>query len=330
MAIGRISDIDLRWLYVFIKVVEAGGYSAAQAKLNIGVATISAHMKSLESRLGTQLCRRGRAGFSLTEEGQRIYEEAILLRNAMERFTSISRSLTANLGGKLNIGVEDAITAAGSRLISDAVKRFNQRDNSVQIFMHIEYRQDLEKAVLEGKYDMAIGFFATNYSGIVFTPLYDEEHMLYCGAGHPLFGLEREIRNDDIVDLPISVRGFSTVDDCERLEAYNRRATVLDMEAQLTMLLSGCYLGFLPRNYARPWVESGQLHELNAPEYAYLSPHGVITRQRSSLTRQARLFLADLLRANRCPESPDKIWHQQPASFTNRMGTQQYLEAEQS
>lgn len=299
MPIGRISDIDLRWLYVFIKVVECGGYSAAQAELNVGLATISAHMKSLESRLGTQLCQRGRAGFSLTDEGKLIYEEALLLRNAMERFTSVSNSLSAGLGGKLHIGVEDAITAAGSRLISDSVSRFNERENSVQIYMYIEFRQELERAILEGRYDLAIGFFATHYSGIVFSPLYDEEHLIYCGPGHPLFGEDRRIGRSDVADMPVSARGFSTIDDCERLGSYNRRAVVLDMEAQLTMLLSGCYLGFLPSNYAEPWVESGQLHPLNSPELSYISPHGVISRQRRSMTRQARLFLADLLHVNR-------------------------------
>ncbi len=299
MPIGRISDIDLRWLYVFMKVVESGGYSAAQADLNIGLATISAHMKSLEDRLGTQLCQRGRAGFALTEEGKLIYEEALLLRSSLERFASVSQSLSAGLGGKLHIGIEDAITAGGSHLVSDAVRQFNQRENSVHISMYVEYRQDLERAILEGKYDVAIGFFNTHYSGIVFTPLYDEEHRVYCGRGHPLFGAQGVHTSQDIADSPISVRGFSTIDDCERLGAFNRRATVLDMEAQLTMLISGNYVGYLPSRYAQPWVDSGQLSPIDGPGFSYNSPHGVISRQRNSLTEQARLFLADLLRVNR-------------------------------
>lgn len=306
MSIGRISDIDLRWLYVFIKVVESGGYSAAQAELNIGLATISSHMKSLEDRLGTQLCQRGRAGFALTEDGKLIYEEAMILRSSLERFASVSQSLSPGLGGQLNIGCEDAITAAGSQLISDAVHRFNQRENSVHITMHVEHRQDLERSILDGRYDLAIGFFNTHYSGIVFSHLYDEAHGLFCGKRHPLFGDTRKLSSLDIAELPISVRGFSTIDDCERLGAYNRRGRVLDMEAQLTMLLSGDYLGFLPSRYARPWVEAGELHPLNAPDFAYHSPHGVISRQRGALTRQARLFLADLLRVSRHIHSADK------------------------
>ena len=299
MPIGRITDIDLRWLYVFIKVVESGGYSAAQADLNIGLATISAHMKSLEDRLGTQLCQRGRAGFALTEEGKLIYEEALMLRSSLERFASVSQSLSAGLGGKLHIGLEDAITAAGSHLISDAVRQFNKRENSVHISMYVEHRQDLERAILEGKYDLAIGFFNTHYSGIVFTHLYDEQHQVYCGQGHPLFGNKQKLSSQDIADSSISVRGFSTIDDCERMGAFNRRARVLDMEAQLTMLLSGNYIGYLPSRYARPWVDQGQLFPLNAPDFTYNSPHGVISRQRKAMTRQARVFLAELLWTNR-------------------------------
>jgi DNA-binding transcriptional LysR family regulator len=67
--LGHVTDTDLRLLQVFRAVVACGGFSAAELELNINRSTISRHIKDLESRLNGTLCRRGRSGFALTEEG---------------------------------------------------------------------------------------------------------------------------------------------------------------------------------------------------------------------------------------------------------------------
>ncbi len=299
MSIGRVSDIDLRWLHVFITVVRCGGYSAAQAELNIGLATISSHMKSLESRLGIRLCQRGRAGFKLTDEGDFVFKEAVALTNSMERFSHLSQNLNKKLAGKLQIGMVDTITGAYSTLITDTIRKFNDRENYVQINLHIKSRKELEKSVIEGQYDLAIGPFATHYSGLKIYPLYQEAHAIFCGIGHPLFGNRKTILADELSEFSISARGYGAIDDCERLGSKNRRAVVNNLEAQLALLLSGGYLGYLPIRYAAPWVEKGQLHGLKAPSLNYDSPHALISRQPKSLSKPAVAFVDDLLAINR-------------------------------
>lgn len=73
--LGQLSDADIRLLRVFQAVVNCGGMSAAELELNISTSTISRHVKDLEVRLGLTLCRRGRGGFALTPEGERIHAE---------------------------------------------------------------------------------------------------------------------------------------------------------------------------------------------------------------------------------------------------------------
>lgn len=299
MSIGRVSDIDLRWLHVFITVVRCGGYSAAQAELNIGLATISAHMNSLEGRLGVRLCQRGRAGFKLTDDGQLVYEEAVLLSNSMERFSSLSQTLGAELAGKLHIGVVDTITTARSPLLSESIREFNQRENRVQINLHVASRKELEKAVITGQYDFAIGPFATHYSGLTALPLYEEAHTVFCGVNHSQFGSKQELSTKDLLGLPISARGYSAIDDCERIGSQNQRAVVNNLEAQLSLLLSGGYLGYLPVHYAAPWVESKQLFAINCPRLSYNSPHVLIYRQSKTLPKSVALFVEDLLAVNK-------------------------------
>ena len=86
--LGHISDTDLRLLRVFQTVADCGGMSAAELELNISTSTISRHVKDLETRLGLVLCRRGRSGFALTPEGERILLETRQLLAATQQFVA--------------------------------------------------------------------------------------------------------------------------------------------------------------------------------------------------------------------------------------------------
>lgn len=97
--LGQLSDMDLRLLRVFKGVVQCGGMAAAELELNIGISTISRHVKDLETRLGLVLCRRGRAGFTLTPEGQTVYEETLRLLASMEAFRSRIDGIHDRMGG---------------------------------------------------------------------------------------------------------------------------------------------------------------------------------------------------------------------------------------
>jgi hypothetical protein len=97
--LGQLTDMDLRLLRVFKSVVECGGMAAAELELNIGTSTVSRHVKDLETRLGLVLCRRGRAGFALTAEGQQIYDETLrLLAGPTPSATAWTRSTAAWAG----------------------------------------------------------------------------------------------------------------------------------------------------------------------------------------------------------------------------------------
>lgn len=65
----HVAQSDLRSLAVFRAVVEHGSFLGAQVALGLSQSSVSFHMKALEERLGFRLCRRGRAGFELTDRG---------------------------------------------------------------------------------------------------------------------------------------------------------------------------------------------------------------------------------------------------------------------
>nr|WP_207900463.1 LysR family transcriptional regulator [Shinella sp. JR1-6] len=58
----NVTDVDLRLLRLFARVVRCGGFTAAQAELNMSQSNISMHIGNLERRLGYGLCERGKGG----------------------------------------------------------------------------------------------------------------------------------------------------------------------------------------------------------------------------------------------------------------------------
>ena len=89
----QVHDVDLRLLRVFVAIVECGGLSAAESRLNIGRSTISAHLSDLEVRLGIKLCKRGRSGFEITDAGAITYQASIELLQQCEAFANTVAAL---------------------------------------------------------------------------------------------------------------------------------------------------------------------------------------------------------------------------------------------
>ncbi len=106
-SLGQISDYELKQLKLFKTVVESGGFTSAAAELNISRPTVSNHIASLEARLGMPLCKRGRGGFLLTDEGAVVYEESKQLLAQLDQFRSTLNNLGESPAGQLRIALSD-------------------------------------------------------------------------------------------------------------------------------------------------------------------------------------------------------------------------------
>jgi LysR family L-lactate utilization transcriptional regulator len=60
--------------YLFVKVVQEGGFSHAAAALGMPTGTISRRISQLEEQLGCSLLHRSTRKLRLTDEGLRYYE----------------------------------------------------------------------------------------------------------------------------------------------------------------------------------------------------------------------------------------------------------------
>jgi len=288
-------NFDIKQLYIFVTVVRCGGLSAAQDYLNMALPTVSGHIKSLEDKVGIQLCNRGRSGFELTEEGEEFYEKAVHLVNSFKEFTDFAQALQSDLHGNLRIG----ITPQSLRdfPISEAFERYYSRDNSVVLGFNSHNDHELHRMVYERQLDVAIGvadpsIISPNLSGLEFHPLLEETQLAFVGDKHPLFD-KQQVKRSDLKGLRHYIRMCSEADS-EMLNSDNVGAMVDDASTALALLLSGQFIGLFPAQIARPWVEKKMLRPLliAGVKDAFIVGYVVKSSSRVSINLQA--FLTDL------------------------------------
>ena len=293
--LGRVRDVDLRLLRVFVAVAECGGFAAAQALLNISESTVSTHMHDLETRLGLRLCHRGRGGFRLTEDGEAVYRSTRELFGALDRFQTHLASRRQQLSGPLAIGMPDSIITHPELPIAPAVERFFGRDNAVELTLQVLTPRDLERGVLDGQLQIAIMPRHQKIAGLRYERLFREVNYFYCGRRHPMFhATTRKIAVEEIAAGGLIGRGYLSNFDGKFFGASCHKAMVFSMEAAATLILSGRVGGFLPAHYAERWVERDEMRPLRPDVLTYAPEFDIVTRKGAELNFPAQTFLKDL------------------------------------
>ena len=308
----RLDNIDLRLLRVFVILADAGGFAEAQITLNLSQSTLSTHLAELEKRIGGQLCLRGRNRFRLTDLGQATYDAASKLFSDIEDFQSRIGAASGGITGRLKIGMPDGIYTSPQLGLQKALARLMQPGFDVFIDLFLGTPTELEQRLSDGDRDVVIGPFNQKAPGIVYQPYFDEPHFLYCGKGHPLFTRrDATIDKAAIAEARFCVRG----DDLFRVGHPRAGASTVDMEAQLMMILSGRFIGFLPDHFAARWVRDGQMRAIKPRTYTFSSTHNVAYRRTDAGRPLIQAFLASLPgqatgKSGRSPKQPAR----QPAA----------------
>jgi len=295
-----LSGLDFKLLKVFKAVVEAGGFSAAQNELNVGLAAISKQISDLEIRIGMRLCTRGREGFHLTEEGRLVYQASIDLFASVENFRDRLSSAQNELIGDLGVGVIDnTISDLNSPLVA-ALKRINEESPKVRFQLQATQLDEVERGVIEGRLMAGIVPVYQRREEFDYYPLYEELSQVYCAVGHPLFDMPESQMSSNVLE------GYECVNhryaihrdklNFARYDSFSASAT--QVEAVALLIKTGRFVGFLPRHYAATLVSAGQFRAVLPERICISTPFSLILRHnivRSPLVKAfARALGVDL------------------------------------
>ncbi|WP_285411991.1 LysR family transcriptional regulator [Variovorax sp. efr-133-TYG-130] len=298
--LGQLSDMDLRLLKVFKSVVDCGGMAAAELELNIGTSTVSRHVKDLETRLGLVLCRRGRAGFALTAEGQRVYDETLRLLASVDAFRGSIDDIHNRMGGQLEVALFDKTATNPKARIGEAIARFTEIAPEVSLAVHVGSINAIEQGVLEGKFQIGIIPAHRASQSLVYADLFDEMMLLYCGKGHPLFDSPHaRLTWGKLGEHHFAGLGYHSPNmELSHRARLSRKATGFDQEAIATLILSGRFLGFLPDHYAQVFEERGLMKAVLPARFNYACKFVSLLRRSPKPSRAVLAFQDCLERAH--------------------------------
>ena len=134
---------------VLVRVVDAGGFSAAARQIGVAPSSISRQINELESDLGVRLFHRTTRKLSLTEAGQIYYERAGRVITDVDE----ARLAVSELGSPTGILRVTIPTGIGRGLIVSAIPAFLERYPGVRVVLSMtDYMVDL----VAGGFDVGI------------------------------------------------------------------------------------------------------------------------------------------------------------------------------
>jgi DNA-binding transcriptional LysR family regulator len=117
--------MDFAQLQAFVKVVQAGSFTAAAELLETDKARLSRQVAALERELGTRLLERSTRSLRLTESGREVLQRAQGILGAGDELRQFTRALQAEPQGTLRLSCNtDFALVAANRWISGYLARW--------------------------------------------------------------------------------------------------------------------------------------------------------------------------------------------------------------
>lgn len=295
----QVQDVDLKLLRIFVAIVESGGLSAAETRLNIGRSTISSHLADLEVRLGIKLCNRGRSGFELTEPGRVTYQASLELLQQCEAFTTTVASSKNELSGRASISIIDTLASDPRCGIASVVASLRAQSANIQFDINVCEAREVETSVVNGRSLVGIGVSRHQIRGLDYYPLYNEVNFLYCGLGHPLFDCQSSETKALLQQAQVVTSNYMRDKEARNDDLnYTNAATAYHDEGIAHLILSGQFIGYLPEHYASDWVSKGLLKPILPEQYSYQIPLMLITSKNNTPSPLALALIEEIKRSH--------------------------------
>lgn len=277
----KMGDTHIRLIRIYKAVIESGGFATAEVELNISRPAISLAITELETLLNMRLCHRGRGGFSVTDEGETVYQASLQLLASLETFKSQVNAINRELKGEFNIGITDNLVSIPEMLITKALSALKKQGPDVIINIRMIPPKDVEKAVLDSQLQIGVVPDLRVLSGLDYQPLYKEESLLYCSYKHPLFNLDDEqLSYIKLEEMDAVVPAYPQATEIKQQQKRLKpSATSTDREGIAFLIITGRYIGFLPTHFAQRWVDDGILKAIMTDERKFFTHYSAITRK---------------------------------------------------
>lgn len=280
-----------------MEIAEAGGITAAEARLGKGKSAISLGLSRLEERLAIRLCERGRSGFRLTEQGQLVHSAAVQLLAEIGRFQDFVGAAMPRLEDKITFVADDSFLFEFSSPLSRAISSITDLYPALKLNIRMTSPDQIYLSILEGSADIGFTTLSRFTDALIATPVCTETMGIFCGRDHPIFGVEdHELRAEDVQS-----HGFVASEVMhdhaftEFMRGVQVKATAPTILSRMLLVLSSRYLGVIPIAFAQQFVAVGDIRELRFEGSRTVNTCYLVHRRARSLGLGGTIFRRMLL-----------------------------------
>ncbi|MXP26948.1 LysR family transcriptional regulator [Altererythrobacter indicus] len=274
----------------FVEVVQAGSFSAAAERLGMPRSTVSLHIKTLEGELGTRLMKRSTRSFALTDDGQRLFDQAAGGLQALLSALENVRARPGELSGLIRIAAPADFPTS---FLAGAVTAFREMHPAVRFQIMLS---STTRDLIDDNFDLAIRIGNRGSQDRVERPL-QNIHWRFC-VSRERAGEMGEPRSIGEIDRFLSpapdLRTFleNTVLGNEKLPSAEVTADNLALLHDL--VLGGCGTALLPAGMCAEAIESGAVVTCLADKTVAVTRLVLTFPSRADILPRVRAF-ADVL-----------------------------------
>lgn len=279
-------DLDLRItlqkLEILATVVQLGGVSRAAEALYVSQPVVSAHIRSLDERLGVKIFYREGRELRLTEAGEVVHEWAL---DVLTRTREVDRHLSGLSGGQRGVVHLGGSKTVGSYLLPPLLADFRHDHPGAEIVLAVLDTEHAVEDTRTGLLDFAVVVTSPDaqYPGLDVKILGEDEAILVAAPG---FIPEDPLTLETLSDLP-----FIEAEGTVRRSYVDRRLRELGIGERLVAMQLGhpeamkraarSHLGvtMLFRTAVAEDLERGTLVELSVDGLHLTVPISLVSRR---------------------------------------------------
>jgi DNA-binding transcriptional LysR family regulator len=239
----KLRSDDLRYL---LAVANTGRLVAAADMLQVDHSTVSRRLRALERTLGARLLEKGSDGWSLTELGRTVAEQARPIEGALEGVIRAARGANIDeVSGHFRLIAPDGFAAL---FVAPALVRLRGRHPGLNIELLSATRQ---LGLHQAGFDLAIAIGGTTTSRLLTERLCEYRLALYASEeylrtrGRPV--TLDEVRDHAVIFYVDSMLQVGDLDLDQYVPGAQTGFTSTNIFAQMEATVSGGGIGLLPR-----------------------------------------------------------------------------------
>src|SRR6266508_597090 len=205
-------QLNLHRLWIFMQVVECGGFSAAAQKLYMSQPSVSNQVRQLERSLHATLIDRSGARIRPTAEGDVLMEYARRVFLLADEAVSAIQQVSGLKTGRLVVG---GTTTVGTYLLPQLLAGFRREHPGVECDIYVGNAVQVMKHLVDGEIGLAVFAGKPTATQLVMVPILSERLVLVTAPDHPLAG--KTVAPAELAEerFLLRERGSSTRDEAE-------------------------------------------------------------------------------------------------------------------